>query len=72
MTRTTSDELAVGGFSAEDAYRKIRLGASLVPVLTGLVYEGRGRSSGSPPAPVPPATGRHRAAGGCRRRGRLV
>jgi dihydroorotate dehydrogenase (fumarate)/dihydroorotate dehydrogenase len=29
-----------GVFSAEDAYRKIRLGASLVQVYTGLVYNG--------------------------------
>ena len=33
--------IGVGGiFSAEDAYRKIRLGASLVQVYTGWVYEG--------------------------------
>lgn len=33
--------IGVGGvFSAEDAYRKIRAGASLVQVYTGLVYEG--------------------------------
>jgi dihydroorotate dehydrogenase len=31
-----------GVFTAEDAYRKIRLGASLVQVLTSLVYEGPG------------------------------
>jgi dihydroorotate dehydrogenase len=29
-----------GVFSAEDAYRKIRLGASLVQLITGMVYEG--------------------------------
>jgi len=29
-----------GIFSAEDAYRKIRLGASLVQFITGLIYEG--------------------------------
>lgn len=29
-----------GVFTAEDAYRKIRLGASLVQLLTGLIYEG--------------------------------
>lgn len=35
--------IAVGGvFSAEDAYRKIQLGASLVQILTALVYEGPG------------------------------
>lgn len=35
--------IAAGGvFSAEDAYRKIRLGAGAVQVLTGLVYEGPG------------------------------
>ncbi|NQT94416.1 MAG: quinone-dependent dihydroorotate dehydrogenase [Lentisphaerae bacterium] len=35
--------IAAGGvFSAEDAYRKIRLGASAVQVLTGMVYEGPG------------------------------
>lgn len=33
---------AGGVFSAEDAYRKIRLGASLVQLLTALVYEGPG------------------------------
>lgn len=33
---------AGGVFSAEDAYEKIRLGASLVQVLTALVYEGPG------------------------------
>jgi len=33
--------IGVGGiFTAEDAYRKIRLGASLVDLLTGLIYEG--------------------------------
>jgi dihydroorotate dehydrogenase (fumarate)/dihydroorotate dehydrogenase len=31
-----------GVFTAEDAYRKIRLGATLVQLLTGLVYEGPG------------------------------
>ena len=31
-----------GVFSAADAYRKIRLGASLVQLLTALVYEGPG------------------------------
>lgn len=35
--------IAAGGiFSAEDAYRKIRLGASAVQLLTALVYEGPG------------------------------
>jgi dihydroorotate dehydrogenase len=35
--------VGVGGiFSAEDAYEKIRAGASLVEVWTGLVYEGPG------------------------------
>jgi dihydroorotate dehydrogenase len=29
-----------GVFSAEDAYRKIKLGASLVQLITGLIYEG--------------------------------
>jgi dihydroorotate dehydrogenase subfamily 2 len=29
-----------GVFSAEDAYRKIRLGASLVELITGLIFEG--------------------------------
>lgn len=33
--------IAAGGvFSADDAYRKIRLGASLVQIYTGLIYEG--------------------------------
>ncbi|MEX0685922.1 MAG: quinone-dependent dihydroorotate dehydrogenase [Balneolales bacterium] len=35
--------IAAGGiFSAEDAYRKIRLGASLVQLYTAMVYEGPG------------------------------
>ncbi len=35
--------IGVGGiFSAEDAYRKIRLGASLVQVYSGWIYEGPG------------------------------
>ena len=29
-----------GVFSAEDAYRKIRLGASLIQLITGMIYEG--------------------------------
>lgn len=33
--------IGVGGiFSAEDAYRKIRLGASLVQLITGMIYRG--------------------------------
>lgn len=33
--------IGVGGvFSAEDAYKKIRLGASLIQVITGMIYEG--------------------------------
>jgi len=35
--------IGVGGiFTAEDAYKKIRLGASLVQILTGLIYQGPG------------------------------
>jgi len=35
--------IAAGGvFSAEDAYRKLRLGASLVQLYTGLIYRGPG------------------------------
>ena len=41
MDRSRYSIIGVGGvFSAEDAYRKIRLGASLVQLLTALVYEG--------------------------------
>ena len=29
-----------GVFTAEDAYKKIRLGANLVQLITGLIYEG--------------------------------
>jgi dihydroorotate dehydrogenase (fumarate)/dihydroorotate dehydrogenase len=29
-----------GVFTAEDAYRKIRLGASLIQIYTALIYEG--------------------------------
>ena len=33
--------VGVGGiFTAEDAYRKIRLGASLLEMITGMIYEG--------------------------------
>ena len=33
--------IGVGGiFSAEDAYKKIRLGASLVALITGMIYQG--------------------------------
>jgi dihydroorotate dehydrogenase (fumarate)/dihydroorotate dehydrogenase len=43
MNRARYRIMAAGGiFSAEDAYEKIRLGASLVQVLTGLIYEGPG------------------------------
>ncbi|MDY6817510.1 MAG: quinone-dependent dihydroorotate dehydrogenase [Halobacteriales archaeon] len=39
--RTDAPVIGVGGvFSAEDAYRKIRAGASLVQLYTGLVYRG--------------------------------
>jgi dihydroorotate dehydrogenase len=35
--------IGVGGiFNAEDAYEKIKAGASLVQVYTGLIYEGPG------------------------------
>ncbi len=43
MDRQRYSLIAAGGvFTAEDAYRKIRLGASLVQLLAGLVYEGPG------------------------------
>jgi dihydroorotate dehydrogenase (fumarate)/dihydroorotate dehydrogenase len=43
MDRRRYRIIGVGGvFHAEDAYLKIRLGASLVQLLTGLVYEGPG------------------------------
>jgi dihydroorotate dehydrogenase (fumarate)/dihydroorotate dehydrogenase len=43
MDRGRYQIIGVGGiFSAEDAYAKIRLGASLVQVMTGLIYEGPG------------------------------
>jgi len=35
--------IGVGGiFSAEDAYEKIKAGASLIQIYTGLIYEGPG------------------------------
>ena len=41
MDRSRYRIIGSGGiFSAEDAYRKIRLGASLIQLLTGMVYEG--------------------------------
>ena len=43
MDRTRFAIIAAGGvFTAEDAYRKIRLGASLVQIYTSFVYEGPG------------------------------
>ena len=43
MDRDRYRIIGIGGvFSAEDAYRKIRLGASLVQLLTALIYEGPG------------------------------
>jgi dihydroorotate dehydrogenase (fumarate)/dihydroorotate dehydrogenase len=43
MNRQRYRIIAAGGvFSAADAYHKIQLGASLVQLLTGLVYEGPG------------------------------
>jgi dihydroorotate dehydrogenase (fumarate)/dihydroorotate dehydrogenase len=43
MDRTRHVVIGSGGvFTARDAYRKIRLGASLVQLLTALVYEGPG------------------------------
>ena len=41
MNRKRYRIIGIGGvFSAEDAYRKIRLGASLVQLMTSLIYEG--------------------------------
>ena len=43
MDRSRYRIIGVGGvFSPEDAYRKIRLGASLVQLMTAMVYEGPG------------------------------
>lgn len=43
MDRERYRILGIGGvFTAEDAYRKIRLGASLVQLLTAMIYEGPG------------------------------
>jgi dihydroorotate dehydrogenase (fumarate)/dihydroorotate dehydrogenase len=43
MDRQRYRIMAAGGvFTAEDAYRKVRLGASLVQLLTGLIYRGPG------------------------------
>jgi len=43
MDRQRYRIIGIGGvFSAEDAYRKIRLGASLVQLMTSLIYEGPG------------------------------
>lgn len=43
MDRARYRIIGIGGvFSAEDAYRKLRAGASLVQLLTALVYEGPG------------------------------
>ncbi len=42
--RKTKDRFVIigcgGVFSAEDAYKKIRLGASLIQMITGMIYEG--------------------------------
>lgn len=43
MDRSRYRIMASGGvFSAEDAYEKVRFGASLVQLMTGLIYEGPG------------------------------
>jgi len=43
MDRKRYRIIGIGGvFTAEDAYEKIRLGASLVQLLTGMIYEGPG------------------------------
>lgn len=43
MDRSRYQIIGIGGvFSAEDAYAKIRQGASLVQLFTGLIYEGPG------------------------------
>lgn len=41
LTKGQKTIIGLGGvFSAEDAYKKIKLGASLVQLITGLIYEG--------------------------------
>lgn len=41
LTKGRKTIIGLGGvFTAEDAYRKIKLGASLVQMLTGLIYQG--------------------------------
>ena len=43
LTQGAYPIIGVGGiFSAEDAYEKIRAGASLVELITGMIYEGPG------------------------------
>jgi dihydroorotate dehydrogenase len=43
LTKGAVPLIGVGGiFSAEDAYEKIRLGASLIQIYTGWIYEGPG------------------------------
>jgi dihydroorotate dehydrogenase len=43
MDRKRHVLIGAGGIaSAEDAYRKLRLGASLVQLLTALIYQGPG------------------------------
>ena len=41
--KTNGDKIIIGCggiFSAEDAYKKIKLGASLVQLITGMIFEG--------------------------------
>ena len=44
LYKKTKGEMTIVGsggvFSAEDAYEKIRLGASLIQLITGMIYEG--------------------------------
>ncbi len=43
LTKGTYPIIGVGGiFSAQDAYEKIRAGASLIELITGMIYEGPG------------------------------
>jgi hypothetical protein len=69
MDRARHRIIGSGGvFSAEDAYRKVRLGASLVQMMTALVRRA-GRGCIDQPRLGAPAAGRWRCT--CDRRGRV-
>jgi len=71
--RTDVPVIGVGGISdAKGAYEKIRAGASLIQLYTGLVYEGPGLARDINGGPRSPRSGRLRLGRGRCRRGSIA